>query len=394
MNRKISKLCVVAPTYPTESHPVHTFIDQLLCEFADNGVECSVISPYSITKRILRNYTLLPKERKRVTQNGNTIHIYSPRYLSFSNSLSILNTSMFTFRSFRNAVIEEYKRLNLEADAVYGHFIFPCGMCAADLGEMLGIPSFLAYGESSPSGYKHVKKPVLQEKMKKLSGIVSVSSENKRELLEIGLVENSDTVGVFPNAIDGSKFYKIEKDIARKQLGIDNEKFVVVFVGDFIERKGVAVLANVLNQLEDVYSIFIGAGSDEPQCKNIVFKGRVPHEQVHIYLNAADVFVLPTFAEGCCNAIIEAMACGIPIISSDLSFNDDILDENCSIRISPTDSDAIYKAITLLKNNFELQKKLSDGAIRKSEKLRINERAKNIIAFMEKRAEITEEMNQ
>ncbi len=382
MKKNIRRLCVISPRYPTNRNPVHAFIDQLVCEIADNGIECSVISPYSITERILRNTTVLPKVRQRITKYGNTFNIYSPRYISFSTNLLKINTSMLTYKNFREAVIKEYEKRNLEADALYGHFIFPCGMCAADLGKVIGKPSFLAYGESSPTSYVHVKKSVLQDKLRKMSGIISVSSGNKRELLNMGLIENKDIVGVFPNAIDESKFYKIDKSIARRHIGIDDDKFVVAFVGHFIERKGIAVLANVLNHLEDVYSIFIGTGSNEPQCRNILFKGRVPHDQVHIYLNAADVFVLPTFAEGCCNAIIEAMACGLPIISSNQPFNDDILSTENSIRLDVRDEQEIRQAIVLLRDNLDLRDQLSKAALIGASKLDIQKRAQNIIGFM------------
>lgn len=385
MKDKVNKLCVIAPKYPTAQNPVYTFVDQLVCALVDNGIECSVISPYSITQQMLRNTAVLPRKKKRITKNNNAFYIYSPRYISLSRSIFNIKTSMYTYKNFKNAVIQEYKKRSLQADAVYGHFIYPSGMCAADLGEMFDIPSFLAYGESSPALYNHITKSVLQEKLKKLKGIISVSSENKRELLDTGLMENGDIISVFPNAIDESKFFKINKNVARKRLGIDGDKFVVAFVGHFIERKGVAFLSNALNQVEDVYSVFIGAGSEEPQCKNILFKGRVCHEQVHIYMNAVDVFVLPTQAEGCSNAIVEAMACGLPVISSDQPFNDDILSTENAIRLDVQDVEALQKAILLLRDNPALRRKMSNAALLRASSLNITQRAKNIIAFMESR---------
>ena len=92
-------------------------------------------------------------------------------------------------------------------------------------------------------------------------------------------------------------------------------------------------------------SIFIGSGEQTPEIDGILFCGKLPHDQIVHYLNAADVFVLPTLAEGCSNAIIEAMACGLPIISSDLPFNDDILDAENSIRVNSLDVESIAEAI-------------------------------------------------
>ena len=373
--KKIKKLCVISPRYPTANNPVHTFIDQLVSKIADNDIECSVISPYSITEKLVRNSELVPRVRTRISRHGNMVRIYSPRYLSFSNS-------MLTFINFRNAVIKEYEKRSLDADAVYGHFIWPSGLCAADLGELKKIPSFLAYGESTPKSYMHVKTDVLQKKLNKLSGIIAVSSTNKKELIDTGLIKNVE-FAVFPNAIDSSMFKKIDRYIARTKLNIEHDQFVVAFVGHFIKRKGVTILSNVLNQMEDVYSFFIGAGPEEPQCKNIIFKGRVPHEQMYLYLNAADIFVLPTSAEGSCNAIIEAMACGLPIVSSDQPFNDDILNEKNSIRVNVEDEIAIKNAIMLLKHNPELRQKMSEAALESASALNLQQRAKDIINFME-----------
>ena len=132
-----------------------------------------------------------------------------------------------------------------------------------------------------------------------------------------------------------------------------------------------------------VKSIFIGSGEQEPDCDGVLFKGRLPHKEIVTYLNAADIFVLPTLAEGCCNAVVEAMACGLPIVSSDLPFNDDILDETNSIRIDPMDVNAISKAIEKLWKDEDLRSKLADGALKRAKSLTIESRADNILRFME-----------
>ena len=81
------------------------------------------------------------------------------------------------------------------------------------------------------------------------------------------------------------------------------------------------------------------------------------HDVIAEYLNCADIFVSPTLAEGCSNSIVEAMACGLPIISSDLPFNHDILDEKNSILLDPVEVNEIALAI---RKNFIIIASLYD----------------------------------
>jgi glycosyltransferase involved in cell wall biosynthesis len=99
----------------------------------------------------------------------------------------------------------------------------------------------------------------------------------------------------------------------------------------------------------------------------------------------ADVFCLPTLQEGCCNAIVEALACGLPVISSDRSFNYDILNESNSILIDPIDEDAIAVALRSLYEDKALRAQLSQGALIAGESLTIDERAKKVLSFIDER---------
>ena len=117
-------------------------------------------------------------------------------------------------------------------------------------------------------------------------------------------------------------------------------------------------------------------------CPGIIHKGEVEHDLLPLYLNCADVFVMPTQKEGCCNAIVEALAMGLPVISSDGAFNDDILDENNSIRINPNDIDAIAEAIKKLKEDNILRNKMVEYTLSRHTEYSIEGRAKRIIDFI------------
>lgn len=71
------------------------------------------------------------------------------------------------------------------------------------------------------------------------------------------------------------------------------------------------------------------------------------------------MFCLPTLNEGCSNAIVEAIACGLPIISSNLPFNDDILDSSNALLVNPESVDDIASAIKQLMDNSDLKTKVS-----------------------------------
>ncbi len=386
MPKSLKKALVISWKYPNEKNPTYTFVDELVKEFVNAGLETFVISPSSVTDCFLRKTPMNPSQENRSTRIGNSYSVYSPRYVSLSTTFLGFNTAMLTYRLFRSAVLREIEERRLSADALYGHFLYPSGMCVADLGERLGIPAFLAYGECYPELYKKIDRTIIREKLLKIKGVIAVSTKNKAELLEEGLLDEEHKISVFPNAVDIRKFFKTDKIAVRRELGIEENAFVIAFVGHFIERKGVELLSNVLNELEGVYSIFIGSGPKEPNCKNTLFKGQVPHEEVHKYLNAADVFVLPTIAEGCSNAIIEAMACGLPIVSSNLPFNDDILSEENSFRINVVDKEELKQSIVLLRDNQRLREKMSEASLKQASSFRIEERAQAIIRFMESRA--------
>lgn len=379
MTSKIKHICFIVPSYPTKNDPVYTFVKELICSIADQGVKCSVIAPQSITNYIVKKKRKRPYFWRDYTDKNNKIDIFQPIHAPFLNiNLFGLNVSGFlTEKVIEKTFIKE----EIKPDILYAHF-WHSGVIAGGIGMKQDIPTFVATGESKIWVDSLYSKKKMNESLKSVKGVISVSTKNKLESISLNLTSDNK-ITVIPNAINNNMFYKINKQNARDSLGIKEDEFIVAYLGAFTDRKGVMRLSKAIEHESDIKAIYIGAGELKPMCNNALFIGKLPHNQIYLYLNAADVFVLPTLAEGCCNAIIEAMACGLPIVSSNSSFNDDILNNQNSIRVDSQNIDEITDAINYLKDNVLIREEMSRQSIQIAKELDINNRSYKIMRFIE-----------
>ncbi|GAA4785577.1 glycosyltransferase family 4 protein [Olivibacter ginsenosidimutans] len=383
----MNSICFICNRYPHILTPTrHVFVQKLVWALADLGVDCTVIAPVPINQ-YLDSYKKQPYHAIEKSPKGNDIKLFFPRYITFGQK-NILGygTSRLTTNAFHHVVRKVWKREKIDAEVVYGHFLVPAGITAARIGREFGLPSFAAYGEATPRdlvvyGLKRLKKEI-----DSLSGIVSVSTANKNTLLEKGLKKEED-IQVFPNAIQGDRFFIKDQKEARKKFGFKEEDFIVSFVGQFNHRKGILRVEQATKDLEGVKTAYAGMGKLEPTAKNCIFKGPVKPNEMTDFLNASDIFVMPTLNEGCSNAIVEAISCGLPIVSSALPFNADILGEDNAILIDPNNVEDIRQGVIELKQNADLKEKLRRGSINRAKELTIEARATNIKNWIEDRIE-------
>lgn len=364
----------------------NVFFQNLIFSLADQGVKCTVIMPVS-RMHYRGKMRQIPEKTVHLTKRGNEVEVYYPRCLTFSSRpIGGWNTGKLSEHSFQRCAVRTARRLNQKFDCVYGHFFLEGGLAAVRVGRALDIPAFIAYGECDyESEVRQRYGDLTARDVNGLRGLISVSSDNSRELQTLPFLDNVPIL-LAPNAVDPELFHPMDKMACREKLGIPKDLFIAGFVGGFIERKGDKRLLAAIQPLEGVYGAFAGSG-EKPTGEKVAFCGRLDHEDIPCFLNACDIFVLPTLSEGCCNAVIEAMACGLPVVSSDLPFNDDVLTKENAIRVDPADVEKIRDAVKTLRDDEGLRHTLSQNALKTAASLTLTARAEKIRGFLERTSE-------
>jgi glycosyltransferase involved in cell wall biosynthesis len=213
--------------------------------------------------------------------------------------------------------------------------------------------------------------------LKKVDCFVAISEEIKDGLLNDGF--NQAMITRIPNFIDQNLFHpsgKESRDQIRKKLGFTDGK-IVTFSGRLVERKGVSVLLEAWRKLiqdcKDVMLIILGDGPLEKKLKNqsrllgieenVKFCGFI--NNIDDYLAATDIFVFPSFQEGFPNSVLEAMACGIPVIATRIGGIVDVIkDEENGLLVEPGNAEQLADALKKLISDTEYASTLGKNGLK------------------------------
>ena len=381
---RLGHIVVIAGDYPAPEHIRLVFVQQFVEAMLDRGTYISVIAPQSITHAIVHKECLLPKLSHVNSKNGRDYIVYRPYLFTFGNHKRLEHL----FKVWNGFILKRTLK-KIKPNIIYAHF-WSSALLVNSYALAHKIPLFVACGEGDDAMEEMVQSlsnNAIQTLKDSVAGVVSVSSENRNKCINYHLI-NPDRIEVFPNCVDIDLFQQKNKTESRSRVGAKENDFVIVFVGGFIPRKGPDRLAKAISLIDDpsIKVIFIGKAFPgypfDFDCPGILFKGPVNHNELPIFLSAADVFVLPTQKEGCCNAIVEALSIGLPVISSEGSFNDDILNVHNSLRVNPDDVAAIKDAILILKNNPSRMQQMSEESLKQRNKYSIHQRAQNVLDFI------------
>ena len=204
--------------------------------------------------------------------------------------------------------------------------------------------------------------------IKKVDAVVSVCKQSTHELVNGGF--SRERITEIPNGVNIHRFVQRPP---RQLL----ERPTITFVGRLDRYKGLGFLLEafekVLSRPSNARLLIVGTGPDETVLKkrvhqlnleeNILFLGK--REDIASLLLESDIFVLPTLSEGMSNVLLEAMSCGLPVVTTSVGGNCDLISNGHNgILVPPGDSDALGEALMEILQNTALAQQLGDEARR------------------------------
>jgi len=319
------RLLTFSSLYPNAAQPRHgIFVEERLRQLVASGeVAASVVAPvpwFPFKHRGFGLYAVHASVAEREERYG--IQIMHPRYPIIPKvGMGIAPLLMY------RALLPVLKRLLSEGqgfDLIDAHYFYPDGVAAVHFGHHLGKPVVItARGTDvnlSPR-YRAPKRQILRA-AQHAAAIVTVSQALKESLVALGVTQEKITV--LRNGVDLNHFRPMEQMLLRSKHGLTG--MVWLSVGHLVELKGLHIVIAALAQVPDVTLLIAGDGPEEVALRQqthrlgigerVRFLGAVKHADLCEYYNTSDVLVLASSREGMPNVVLEAMACGTPVIAT------------------------------------------------------------------------------
>jgi glycosyltransferase involved in cell wall biosynthesis len=211
-------------------------------------------------------------------------------------------------------------------DLIDAHYFYPDGVSAVLLGRYFKKPVVVTARGTDINLIPRYTLPrqMIRWAANNAAGLVTVCEALKRELANLGV--EPERIRVLRNGVDLSVFRPVDRDSAREQLGIQGP--TILSVGHLVPRKGHDLVIRALTDLVDVSLLVVGEGSERLSLESLAkelgvddrvrFAGSIEHERMHEIYGAADALVLASDREGWANVLLESMACGTPVVASNV----------------------------------------------------------------------------
>lgn len=288
---------------------------------------------------------------------------------AFTVNIKGLRGLLFFFSSILKLLIMVRK---YDIDIIHAHFLIPPGLVAALVGRITDRKVAVTVHGSDIfiQAQNLVLKILIKFILKRADIIAAVNSEIKDEILKMDISGVQDKIRVTPNAVDLEKFKPTNKSNVFKEMGIEHQKPVILFVGNLVPQKGLVYLLDAKKEMDTpAYLVIVGGGHLMGQLKEQVKREKISdvyftgaRRDVEKIMPQADIFVLPSISEGSPITILEALASGLPVVATDVGGIKEMVTPDEGLIVPPKDIGALKEAINRILQDNPLRNKMAQRA--------------------------------
>ncbi len=313
--------------YPNSVRPSHgIFVETRLRHLLTSGqVETRVIAPvpwFPFQHNIFGDYAHYAAVPRQEVRNG--IHIDHPRYLLLPKIG--MNSAPYTLARTGLAAAKRLIASGYDFDLIDAHYFYPDGVAATMIGKALNKPVVITARGTDINLIPQYPKPrqMIINAARDCAAVITVSASLKDAIVGVG--GTAEKITVLRNGVDLDLFKPEDRTQARAKFGIT--RFALASVGNLIPTKGHQLVIEALASLPDVELLIAGRGPHEQAFRDLAtrlgvadrvrFLGVLTQPELRWLYSAVDALVLASEREGWPNVLLEAMACGTPVLASNV----------------------------------------------------------------------------
>lgn len=284
--------------------------------------------------------------------------------------------------TFTIAAIISLLRLRHSYDILHAHLAFSPAIAAAVVGKILDKVVIVKFGSNNTSsGEIKISQKTWRGRLRLailrrwVDICIALDPEMEKEILDAGFSPNR--VIRMGNGIDTARFKPYaDKFSAKKALDLESgDKILVLYTGRLVSEKALDLLLMAMKQAttscKELHLLMIGNGNERDALVALTEKLGIQHcvtfidyiNDIHPYLNAGDIFVLPSLGEGISNSLLEAMSCGLACISTRVGGSTEVLgDGKYGLIVPPNSVEDLTEALVRLGNSASERTQLGNLA--------------------------------
>jgi len=350
----MKQLLILSHMFPNRNDPrLGIFVhDQLIALKARYAIQVLAPTPWFPNIPVFRRWARPRQIEKTAGVNG--LNVDYPRRLVFPKGYGQVLMGLFYFFT----VYRRCKKFSF--DLIHGHAVWPDGFAASLVGRRLHKPVVItSHGADTYRFLKNITtRPLARWGLRHAQRVIAVSLAEKQFLQgQCGIEEKLVLIN---NGVHLDKFYPQPMNECRQRLHLALDKKIILYAGYLYPVKGVSYLLDAFSRLRrlrpDSHLVLVGGGPEREALlaqasrlgitAYVTFSGEKPHDEIPLWMNAADLFCLPSLNEGWPTVLFEALACAKPIVASRVGgIPEAIGDERYAILVEPAQPQSLAEAL-------------------------------------------------